>query len=221
MASYLLGSTVRLTVTFTVGDVPTDPTTISLTVGDATGAPVTYTYALSQITRASAGVYWKEVVPDAAGTWVAVWTGAGDVDAVEEQSFDVVASTHPWATVTTPLAYASLSQLHAALRVDGSDELDEIELQRCLQAASRTIDGEVTRRSAGDVTGYTDTIAYPAVPAPIVEATILLAVALYKRPQAPFGVLEGTLDGSPVQLGKDFHVDALIASVVPTVWYVV
>lgn len=220
MSSYLLGSTVRLTVTFRVGDVPTDPTTVTLEVGDSIGSPSTYTWAAVEITRSGPGVFYREIVPDLAGTWVAIWTGAGDVDAVEQQEFDVIAPASPW-DPAEPRVYASLSELLAGLRLDSTDPFDEFELRRNLQEASRQIDGEVTRRSAGVVTGFTDTDDYPTVPAPIRRACILIAIALYKRPEAPFGVLQSTLDGTPIQIGKDFHVDALIDSVVPTSWLVV
>jgi hypothetical protein len=118
--------------------------------------------------------------------------------------------------MAAPVIYATKDQLLAKLRVDGTDTtLDEAELLRCLETASREIDGEVAKRSMGTVTGFTDTDVWPTVPAPITDATLLIAVALYKRPQAPFGVLQSSLDGSPIQVGKDFHVDALITSVVP------
>lgn len=210
-SAYLLGSTVRLSVTFTVSDTPTDPTTVTLQVGDAMGSPSTYTWAGNDITRTSAGAFYMDFVPDSAGSWTALWTGAGDVDATEEQTFDVVASSHPWATTNYPNTYASLPQLRAALRLDSTDDVDETEMLACLQAASREIDGEVARRSGGTVTDFIDV----AVPAPISRATVILAIAIYKRSEAPFGVLASSLDGTPIQVGKDFHVDALITSVVP------
>lgn len=306
-SAYLLGSVVRLTVTFKVGDVATDPSTITLVVGDAAGSPTTYTYGVSGISRTSAGVYWAEVVPDAAGTWVAVWTGAGDVDAVEEQTFDVVASSHPWATVAYPPVYASLPQLKAALRLNADDMVDDVELQRCLQVASRAIDDrcsdgphwrrqfyvspsetriyrmdeerywyarELRIEDAQTITGVTidynndgvyettltadsdyqtrprlapftrlvipyftgrypfpfyglgvsvtGTFGYSSTPpAAVQEACLLWAVRLWKRPQAPFGVLEGTLDTQPMRIGADADIAALLAPyVLPTMAFV-
>lgn len=151
MASYDLGSTVRLTVTFKVGATPTDPTTIALQVGNAAGSPTTYTYALSQITRTSAGVYWKEIVPATAGRWVAIWTGAGDVDAVEVQEFDVVESS-PWADAAAAPIYATLSEFKAMIGfgANAPSSLDvnakDIEFRQLLQDASRQIDDDTNRR---------------------------------------------------------------------------
>lgn len=142
MAVYTLGETVRLTTTFKVGTTPTDPTTIELTIGDAAGTPSTYTYAGLEISRSGAGVYYKEVVPDTAGTWLGRWVGAGDVDAIEEVEFDVVASAAPWTTDSH--RYATLSQLRQYL--GGTASADDVLLRACLDRATAEIDTHCRRR---------------------------------------------------------------------------
>lgn len=81
---YDKGDLVRITGTFTVASVATDPTTITLKVKDPSGNVDTYTYALSQVTKSSTGVYYKDISLDEAGYWYYQWTGTGAVESVDE-----------------------------------------------------------------------------------------------------------------------------------------
>jgi hypothetical protein len=94
MNTYAYGSTVRISTAtaFTVGGVATDPTTVTLKIEEPDGTEVSYTYAAAQITRASAGSYYKDVTVDQAGTHTYRWVGTGAVAAVDEDSFYVLAS---------------------------------------------------------------------------------------------------------------------------------
>ena len=57
MANYYeKGETVRITGTFTVSDVATDPTTVTLKVQNPAGTETTYTYAAGEITKSATGV---------------------------------------------------------------------------------------------------------------------------------------------------------------------
>lgn len=81
---YDKGDLVRITGTFTVASTATDPTTITLKVKDPSGNVDTYTYALSQVTKSSTGVYYKDISLDEAGYWHYQWTGTGTVESVDE-----------------------------------------------------------------------------------------------------------------------------------------
>lgn len=86
---YWQGQAVRLSCTFTVNAVATDPTTVTLKVKDPGGSVVTYTYALGQVTRSAAGVYYKDISTDETGTWQYQWLGTGTCEAVDEDKFEV------------------------------------------------------------------------------------------------------------------------------------
>lgn len=82
--SYIKGDTIRVTATFTVADVATDPATVTLRVKDPAGTTTVYTYALTEITKVSTGVYRKDVQMSTAGTWYVRWEGTGTAAGVEE-----------------------------------------------------------------------------------------------------------------------------------------
>jgi hypothetical protein len=86
---YDIGDVARVTMTFTVDDVNTDPTTITLKVKDPTGNKTTYTYALAEVTRSAAGIYYKDISIDEAGQWYYRWEGTGAVETAEENYFMV------------------------------------------------------------------------------------------------------------------------------------
>lgn len=82
---YDIGDSVRLSVTFTVGTTPTDPTTITAKVRNAAGTVTTYTYAAAQITKDSTGVYHLDITVNLSGTWVYRFEGTGTCIAAIEQ----------------------------------------------------------------------------------------------------------------------------------------
>lgn len=57
----------------------TDPTAITLSVTDPAGATTSYTYGAAQVTRESAGIFYRDVTINAAGAWRFKWTGTGNV----------------------------------------------------------------------------------------------------------------------------------------------
>lgn len=91
MNSYPIGATVRISTTspFTVGATPTDPTTVTLTIRKGDGAETDYTYADGEVTRSSAGSFYKDVLLDVAGVLSYRWTGTGAAAAVDEDSLYV------------------------------------------------------------------------------------------------------------------------------------
>lgn len=83
---YYIGQTVRITATFKVSGVETDPTTVTLIVKSPSGVTTTYTYSLAELERVSAGVYYKDISISAAGRWHYGWVGTGTVAAAVEQT---------------------------------------------------------------------------------------------------------------------------------------
>jgi hypothetical protein len=84
-----MGQSVKVSSSFAVDDVATDPTTVTLVVKDPEGEETTYTYALGEITRVSAGVYTKDISPDMVGTWWYWFYGTGACAAASQQKFYV------------------------------------------------------------------------------------------------------------------------------------
>lgn len=89
MAVYDVGDSVRVTGTFTVASVVTDPTTVTLEVKDPSGNVATYTYALSEVTRSGTGVFYKDLTIDEAGIWTYRWSGTGAVVSAGEEWLEV------------------------------------------------------------------------------------------------------------------------------------
>ena len=76
---YDKGDLVRLTATFTVSSVNTDPTAIALKVQDPSGNEATYTYALGKVTKDGTGLYHYDLSIDETGYWYYRWEGTGAV----------------------------------------------------------------------------------------------------------------------------------------------
>lgn len=91
MAKYDIGDTVRVTGTFTDStDTVRDPGAVNLTVKSAKGKMVQYTYAGGDITKASTGVYYKDLDIDTPGRWFYRFWSTGNYKAAGEESFLVV-----------------------------------------------------------------------------------------------------------------------------------
>lgn len=134
---FIVGDAVHLDNTFTVDDVPTDPTTISLSITAPDDTVTTYTYAGGQITRDSAGVYHKDIAVSSVGEWSWLWEGTGSAAGVESGTFNVFA--------VDPIRsnYCTLDELKAELGIGevSSDTFDDSKAQLSIAAASRQIDG--------------------------------------------------------------------------------
>ena len=125
-----------LTNTFSVGGVPTDPTTITLLVTDPTGTSNTYTFAGGQITRTSAGIYTKDIPCTLAGTWTYKWTGTSAAS-------DVSAGT--WEVQETLLGrlYCTVETLKS--RFKDTRTVDDLEYHDACFAASRIVENHCKR----------------------------------------------------------------------------
>jgi hypothetical protein len=81
---YDIGDAVRVKATFSVSGTATDPTTVTLKVKDPSGTISTYTYALSEVTKETTGIYYKDIMFDEGGMWHYRWEGTGTVQAAGE-----------------------------------------------------------------------------------------------------------------------------------------
>lgn len=89
---YIEGQTVSMTARFTLDGVLTDPTTITLKVKDPEGTISEYTYALSQITKVSTGIYNKDIALNTPGLWIYRYIATGSVATVGERKIYANAS---------------------------------------------------------------------------------------------------------------------------------
>ncbi len=89
MNTYDIGDVARLSSAFTAAGVATDPTTTTLTVKTPAGVETSYTYALAELTKSSAGVFYRDLDCAEAGTWHYRFAGTGAVKAAGEAFFVV------------------------------------------------------------------------------------------------------------------------------------
>ena len=88
--AYDIGDLVSITGAFTnSAGAAVDPTTVALTVRDPSGTESTYTYALGTVSRSALGNYFKQITPDASGTWYYRWVSTGTGQGAEEGMFYV------------------------------------------------------------------------------------------------------------------------------------
>lgn len=127
LATYDIGDTVTLPVTFKVGTTVTDPTTVTLRVRKPSGTTTSYTYAGGQVQKDSTGVYHYNLALDQAGDWEAEWVGTGAVVATEPVTLYVrqsaVSSSLLDATALTTLHRARLHVLRNAADDSADDKL--------------------------------------------------------------------------------------------------
>ena len=84
---YDKGDKVRLSATFSVSGVNSDPTAVVLKVKDPSSNIATYTYALAEITKSATGIYYKDISIDESGEWYYRFEGTGAVEAADESRF--------------------------------------------------------------------------------------------------------------------------------------
>lgn len=89
MGSYVKGEPVRVTATFSVDTVPTDPGDVTIRVRPFGEAEDTYAYNPGAIVRVSAGVYYVDVPTTAGpeGTWYYRTEGTAPAEGVAEGNF--------------------------------------------------------------------------------------------------------------------------------------
>jgi hypothetical protein len=90
MATYDRGDLVRLTATFTVSSVATDPTSVVLYVRSPTGTLTTLTYGVDgAVVKVSTGVYRYDYSASAVGNVTFRWASTGVAQAASQDSFFV------------------------------------------------------------------------------------------------------------------------------------
>lgn len=88
MNIYKTGQKVRVSVTFTVNDVATDPTAVVCKIKDPGGNVTTFTYGVdAEVVKDSTGVYHVDVTTDENRIWYYRFEGSGSCTAVEEAGF--------------------------------------------------------------------------------------------------------------------------------------
>lgn len=93
MNSYTLGSLVRLTATFEVSDVATNPTAITFKLRKPDGTVVTYVYGTdAELVRGSTGVFYVDWTMAAEGVHAWRMAGTGAAIGAAEKTFTVLES---------------------------------------------------------------------------------------------------------------------------------
>jgi hypothetical protein len=120
-----------LTNTFKVGVTPTDPTTVTLTITTPSQVSTPYTYAASQITKSSTGVYTKDIACTEAGEWTFEWVGTGAASDDEAGTWSV----HP---TSMGKLYATPAALKSRFGI--TDTNDDYEIHQACFAAARSVE---------------------------------------------------------------------------------
>lgn len=92
--TYHVGDSVKLTGTFTLDGVATDPTAVSLQIRDPSGNISLLTYAADELTQVSTGVYSYNLTLDESGDWFVKFIGTGTVISSTKDTLIFVADTH-------------------------------------------------------------------------------------------------------------------------------
>lgn len=93
MADLVQGQAIVVDVEYRVEGVLRDPTNVSCLVRSPNGTVTTYVYPSTEVRRLDVGQYEVAVVTNAPGTWAFRAVGSGVVDAVQETSVNVRASS--------------------------------------------------------------------------------------------------------------------------------
>jgi len=88
----LEGQTIRLTATFKVNGVATDPTTVTLKIKSPSGTTTTFLYSSGGVSKSGTGVYYKDYKPTETTFYHYRWIGTGAADGVGEAAFTVAPS---------------------------------------------------------------------------------------------------------------------------------
>lgn len=178
-----------VTNTFAVDGTNTDPTTITLVVTDPDGGSNTYTYAASQITRDSAGVYHKDVscASTTPGVWTATWVGTGTAT-------DVTVAT--WNTVSTDLSGLYCTPELLKDRTGIADSLDDV----AILAACRSVTRWINRHCGRHFNKTAATKTFPPTDWYCLTVPDLVSVTTLKTDAAGDGTFETTWSSSDYQL---------------------
>ena len=90
--TYDINDVVRVTSTFTVSSVNTDPSDVHLKIKTPGGITSLYVYSLAEITKSATGIYYKDIAVDDDGMYYYRFEGTGTVRAASEHSFKIRSS---------------------------------------------------------------------------------------------------------------------------------
>ena len=89
-----VGDVIRVTGTFAVDDVNTDPTTIVFKYATPSGTITTLTSGTdAEVVKSATGVYYVDITTTQHGVYRTEWTGTGTVRAADGVEFTVDAPT--------------------------------------------------------------------------------------------------------------------------------
>lgn len=133
---WVVGDTPHLETSFYNGDTLTDPTTVTLTVTTPAGVATSYTFAGGTVTKASTGIYYRNVAVSEAGKWSYQWTATGAVADVATGTFTV----HPAAL--DALDVLTSDEARDILKIGSLDQTQAARLASAVTAVSRRLDDE-------------------------------------------------------------------------------
>jgi len=144
---YDKGDLARLSVTFKVNGIATDPTAVTATVRAPDGTLTNYAYNPGAIDRDGVGLYHFDITADQSGEWAYKFVGTGTAADVGPGIFYV----KPDPTEEAPHLYFSVDSLKETLNLQGQTNIDQ-RIARALEAASRAIDLSCGQRFYTDTT---------------------------------------------------------------------
>jgi hypothetical protein len=85
---YTEGALLRVTCTFSVAGVLTDPTTVTAVVRSPVGTTTTYLFGIDvELVKDSTGVYHVDIDANAGGRWIYRFAGTGTAQAADDEIF--------------------------------------------------------------------------------------------------------------------------------------
>jgi hypothetical protein len=154
---YDLNDIARLTTTFKVANVNTDPTVVTATVRKPDGTQTSYAYNPGDIARTSTGNYRVDIALDHPGEWQFKFVGTGAAADVGTGIFYV----RPDPTDDYPHLYVTIDSLKETLSLTGQTNIDP-NIGLAIETASRAIDLAAGRRFYLDTTDRYYTAAWGA-----------------------------------------------------------
>ena len=89
------GQQIRLSASFTVANVPADPTGVIFMFKDPTGLVTYWYYGTDPIMRTDVGQYFVDLTPTIPGKWYMRWQGRGECSCSGETKLTVLQSYFP------------------------------------------------------------------------------------------------------------------------------
>lgn len=193
MPIYQPGDTVRLSTTFTVGLVLTDPTAVTLTYRTPAGVETTLVYLVdAALVRDSVGDFHADIPATTLGLWTWKWVGTGAAAGIDEGDFTVEA------TLLGAPRLCSVDDVRAFLQKPGADTAQDDIISVLIARASRAIMGYTGRDFVAEGTN---------------PATRTFDVGVYSSMLATVGVPIGDMKTTPTAVTILNADDDLLATI--------